>query len=139
MPENESALPPIVLPEPVVIPAVPEKRYDEAYIVNLWLDTLDPTGVAQPLTITLRPYNQDTAEVFPDGSRDVQHKIDNVWQEAARVPLFAQVMGGIVTVTSLLVQERSLQTRLAALAEDEPGRADVAGALAAVQAALGMV
>ena len=139
MADNESALPPIVLSEPVVIPAVPERRYDEAYIVNLWLDTLDAAGSAQPLTITLRPYNQDTAELFQDGSRDVQHAIGNVWAEAARVPLFAQVMGGIVTVTSLLVQERSLAAKLAGMADDDPGRAAVAGELAAVHSAMGMV
>jgi hypothetical protein len=125
-------LPQITNPAPVVIPAVPaveEKRYDEAFIVGLVLSSR--AAADQQLLVTLRPYNYAASELYPGADADSRFIVDNVWAEAARVPAFAQVMGGICQVTSLLVREKQL------VAVAEPTAEQVAE-LAAVRTELGI-
>lgn len=103
-------------PEPVVIPPVAQIEYPHKYIVKL--EGLTPTGTGNPtdkqaLLIGFRPYNQSTKDIYPDSSKDTFHTIDNIWEEAVRVPLFAQTLGMIVQVAALLDAERYYVGKLA--------------------------
>ena len=102
-------LPQIVNPSPIVIPAVPaveEYRYDESYVVGMALSTV--TQYDQRLEVTLRPYNYADQNLYPNSASDVIFVVPDIWTEAGRCPAFAQVMGGICQVTSLLMREKYL-------------------------------
>jgi hypothetical protein len=127
-------LPQIVSPTPVTVPAVsiPEKTYPDLYLMNLQVTTtpqMDTKAIAH-----LRPYNYTTKELQPQ-CRLQQFVIPNIWAEAVRVPLLAQVMGGIISVISGLIQEKDLVAKLA----EDPTNETLLGQLAAVRTALGIV
>jgi hypothetical protein len=119
-------LPQIVNPNPVVIEAVPaveEYAYNESYVVGLSLTT--ESQLAQRLEVTLRPYNYADQRLFEGSSADTTFIVSDIWAEAARSPLFAQVMGGICQVTSLLMREKYLASLEVRTPEQEAELAQV--------------
>lgn len=128
-------LPKIDNPAPVVIPPVEAKTYDAAHIVGLTLD--EPVGDGrQQLRVMFRPYNYDTGELYPNRSQDQPLVIWDVWAEAARNPLFAQAMGGIVQVGALLLKERHLVHAIPEATEES--RPALEAELSAVRLAMGI-
>jgi len=113
------SLPQITNPNPITIPASTEKSFPSAYIVGLHLITLDASGTKQQLCVAFRPYNPTTQELAPNQAHDFSLNVNDIWPEAARVPLLAQVMGAIVNVASLLVQERDLAAKLSRAGDTE--------------------
>lgn len=123
-------LPAINLPAPVVIAPVAEKTYPHGYIVGMSLTTRDAIGADQGMTITLRPYSQATAELYPNAFNDQSLDVASIWNEAARSGLFAQVLGGIVTVANLMLAERATMAAIAAPVDPEnPAATDDKAAL----------
>jgi hypothetical protein len=136
-------LPTITNPEPVVTPAVAEVTYPEKYIIKL--EGLTPTGQSpaqlqdvQALLIGFRPYNKTTQRLYGSSDHDTYHTIPNIWTEAARVPLFAQALGLIVTVAGLLDQERYLVEAIADPETPAENLAAMQASLVEVQTALGI-
>jgi hypothetical protein len=124
------SLPQIINPNPVVIPevpAVPEYHYDESYVVGLLLSTL--TQWDQRLEVTLRPYNYTDEALYPGSGSDTVFVVSDIWVEASRVPAFAQVMGGICQVTSLMMREKYLLALHERTPEEEAELADTRTAL----------
>lgn len=111
-------LPVINSPSPTIIPATQEKQYNESYIVGLNLYTgQNPTD--QSLVVTLMNYNYDTKELDPS-MQTHQFKVDSVWAEAARSSLFATVMGGIIQVVALEIQEKTLLSKIEEIMQAYP-------------------
>lgn len=127
-------LPQITNPNPITIPAGEEKSFPDAYIVDLHLSTLDPAGTKQRLHIIFRPYNQTTKELVQNRSNDFSLDIKDIWSEAVRVPLLAQVMGTIVNVADLLVKERDLVKKVSEAGDAD--RAALEQQLASIRAEL---
>lgn len=136
-----SDLPQIVSSTPVVVPAVAEKTYPDLYITGLNLQTGE-TPTDQSLIVGLSAYNYTTKELAPRASigliSTVTFIVPNIWVEAARVPLFAQVMGGIVTVVNLMKSERDISAKIAA-SKDVDEIAALTVELQGVQQQLGIV
>lgn len=130
------SLPQISNPNPITIPASAEKTFPDAYIVGLQLITLDMSGTKQRLLVTFRPYNQAANELSQSRSHDFSLNINDLWSETARAPLLAQVMGAIVNVVNLLVQERDLSGKLSSAGDTE--RPALEQQLSNVQAELGI-
>src|SRR3972149_11490083 len=105
-------LPQIINPNLITMPASEEKLFSSAYIVGMQLITSDVSGTKQRLRVTFRPYNQGTNELYQGRDGDFSLDINDLWTEAARVPLLAQVIANIVNITNLLVQERDLIVKL---------------------------
>ena len=125
-------LPPIASPTgTVIVPAVaiPEQTFPDLYLVNLRVHT-DQDTMQCEAEARLQPYNYSAKQIMKDGPAQT-FKIEDVWTEATRVPLLAQVVGGMTQVIALLVQEKTL------VGAEAAGQ-DVAAELAAVRAALGV-
>jgi hypothetical protein len=129
-------LPQITNPNPVLIPAGQEKSFPDAFIVDLHLITLDPSGAKQRLRVMFRPYNQTTGELIQTRAHDFSLDVNDLWSEAARAPLLAQVIGAIVNIANLLVQERDLLEKIAQAGESE--RPALEQQLASVRTAMGV-
>jgi len=120
-------------PDPIVIPAQEEKTYPNLYAREFYVYPPDAEG-KQALVSNLRSYNKDTKEMYPFEDRDQKFALDDIFLEAERVPLFKQVLGGILTCISLGIEERKLIADLSADPSNEELQAD----LAAVHAAMGI-
>lgn len=131
------SLPEIVLPNPVITPAIAEVVYPNGYIVRLELGTQDTQGNQQDLRVVLRPYNLSTATLYPSADEDIGHDIPDLWGEVQRVPLLAQTMSGIVTVINLLIQEKTLIQQLGTTTSEED-KATIKASLDSIQSQLGV-
>lgn len=124
-------LPRIPSNNPIIVPASEAKEFTDLYITYL---RLIKAGNNHRLDVTLHPYNYDTNE-FGDGA-NTNFNIPDVFTEAARVPLLATVMGGIIQVTSLLIQEKDLVKQIASASdEDKPALQE---SLTAIRTAMGI-
>lgn len=110
----------VVLPaqEEKVVPAVPEKNYPDSYLVNLNISPPNAESV-QRMTVTFRPYNYATGEIYPNNDKNVTLVVSNILTEAARSTMVAQTMGAVVQTASLLLKESNLQKQLKAAKTDE--------------------
>ncbi|MFZ5832449.1 MAG: hypothetical protein ACOY3P_20370 [Planctomycetota bacterium] len=104
-------LPQIVNPRPLQITA----SYDSLMMVALDMSTTSDSRLA--VNVRFRPYDYTNGVLYPSTDRDILVSVHDAWTEAVRSPLFAQVMGGIVQVGNLLVQERDLLRRIGAEAD----------------------
>lgn len=111
----------------VVKPATVEKIYTDKFIVGL--SVVVQSDGTQPCTVVFQAYNFDTKELSDDPSTVEQFRIDNIWTEAARSPVFAQVLGGLVQVIFLKYQEDTLHKLISGMVEG----ADRDNAIAAFQ------
>lgn len=125
-------LPRIEAITPVILPPTDQKEYPDLFI-RKWL-MMRLSGTLMKLDIDLSPYNWDLAEFGPGNG--VNFSIKDVFAEAARVPLFAQVMGGIVQLSGLLLKEKDLVSKIAAASEEN--KPALQAELDAVRTALGM-
>lgn len=126
-------LPRIDAVTPVVVPAVAEKQYPDLFISRLQM--LRMAGHVLKLDVSLTPYNYDLGEFGP-GEGEMM-TVNDVFAEAVRAPLVGQVMGGIIQVTGLLLQERNLLKQIAAASEED--KPALEATLATVREALGIV
>lgn len=125
-------LPRIEAITPVILPPTDQKEYPDLFISHLKIIRL--SGTLMKLNIDLSPYNWELAEFGPGNG--VNFSIKDVFAEAARVPLFAQVMGGIVQLSGLLLKEKDLVSKIAAASEEN--KPALQTELDAVRTALGM-
>jgi hypothetical protein len=100
-------LPRIPANKPVVIEPVEAKSYPDKYITGLGIRRL-PSG-KQPCVVDLHAYDFDTKELSPDDTHFDRLEIRDIWEEAARSTLFANVMGGLIQVVFLMYQEQTLR------------------------------
>ena len=130
---------PIVVPgiPEQVIPAVPSQIYPNSFLISLEVSVYDPEHQQQSLTVTFRPYNYAQHLLYPDDSKDQHLFIENIWLEAGRSPIFAEVMGGIIQVASLEFEEWILKQQIA-ITTDPTALAQLNAALNAVENALGV-
>ena len=136
-------LPKIFNPTPIVvpgqpeqiIPAVPTQTYPDSFLISMELSPF--TDGVQSLTVKFRPFNYAQGSIYPDDTKDSYLFIDNVWVEAARAPVFAQIMGGIVQVASMEYQEWAIKTAITNTT-DPTALAQLEVELAEIQNALGM-
>jgi hypothetical protein len=105
-------LPFIPNPIPLIIPATTESVYNESYIVGFTVQTLNVDATKQPLTVTFRPYNYATKQIYPGTDHDKTEFFDNIWDLVYAHPLAAQVIGGLVVVFSLEWQLRQVETMI---------------------------
>lgn len=139
-------LPRIFNPTPVVvpgqpeqvIPAIPDQVYPDSFLIGLGVSEFNPETQTQSLTVRFRPYNYDTHSLYPDSSKDTTLFIENIWLEAAKSPVFAQIMGGIIQVASLEYQEWMLKQQIS-VASDPTELAILETKLQGVEAALGKI
>lgn len=126
-------LPQIQSLTPVTIPAVstPEKTYPDLFLSTLRVIT-DQESMQTWAMAKLNPYNYTTKELMPNDVGCKEFRIEDVYAEAARVPLLATVMGGLLTVIDLLVKEKELEAAISA------GATDLEDQLAAVKNGLGI-
>lgn len=96
-------LPRITSPKPLIIPAREEKVYPDAFMTTLLIKA-SPT---EPWSaqVGLHNFNYDTGEFAPS-SNIVPVTIPSLQYEASRSPMVAQVLGGVITVVALLLDER---------------------------------
>jgi hypothetical protein len=95
------ALDPIILPDPVSVPATQAKVYDSMWIANMQIRTPHPTGPTDPLFlerpgsiyIEYYPMVSGTGELHP-----VSHEIrcDKLWQAVATVPEVGLALGALL-------------------------------------------
>jgi len=95
---------------PEIIPATAEASYPDMFITTMNIMRL-PDG-RQQIFAHLHNYNKETGELSPNSNMGYEVKIEDIWAEAVRCPMFAQMMGGIVTITSLLYQEQWLKRQI---------------------------
>jgi len=129
------SLPRMTSPDPKIVPASEEKALPDLFMTHLRMAALSDGD--KRAMVTLCRYNYDTGELSPDPEDSMTHLIESVAAEAERVPLFAQTVAMIVQVTELLVKERWLVERIAAV-EDPTERADLEAELKKVRAGLGI-
>jgi hypothetical protein len=108
------SLPQIYNPMSVVIEPVAEKTYPDSYLTRLILSPPNDAG-QQSLCIVTRPYNYATKELYPQIGCDRELKIADVFAEAARAPTLAVAMGAVLQVSSLLLEESALNSRIGGL------------------------
>lgn len=106
-------LPRIQAKKATVIPAVAEKVYPDKYIVALGISR-EPSG-KQPCEVLLQAYNYDTKELCESPDAVERFQLSDIWSEAARSTVFAQVMGGLVNVVMLMYQERAAREKVYSL------------------------
>jgi hypothetical protein len=123
-------------PDPLTIPAIEEKTFPDFYCIEFVVS--QPRDGNQSLVATFRPYNKTTGELYSGADKDYQIILDDVFAEAARVPIFAQAMGYILTSLSLGIQERKL-VKAMENTTDETELAALQAQLDAVHTAMGMV
>jgi hypothetical protein len=97
----------------------------------------DPNSMHTGAMARLLPYNYSTKEILKDG-KPTEFGIPDVYAEADRVPLLAQVVGGIVTVLGLLIQEKTLKEQIAAGTSAGIDVTALTASLASVETALGI-
>lgn len=129
-------LPVITNLDPITKPAVAAVTYPHWFINQFTITPLAPDGT-QRCMVEFRAYNHDTKQMstLPGDSR-VLAKPD-IYAEAQRCPLLAQVMGGLITAFDLLQQESTLLVKIAAAAEGADTTA-LQSQLAVVRSALGI-
>jgi len=130
-------LPKIESLSPVVTPAITieEKTYPDRFMMALNVET-NPQDMNCRAVVRLLPYNYTTKELLLQEGVMKRFIIEDLWTEAARVPLLAQMMGGIIQVVDLLVKEKDL-TEAIAVATGE-AKTTLEGQLTTVQTALGV-
>ena len=114
-------LPVIPAAAPVVVPAQPAVTYSQSALATFSV-TLNPTDTTlnnQQLNATFVPYtgpNGTIAPLISTGAQAPEQFIPkNVWAEAQRSTLFAQIMGGVVQYAQLAIQEQRLNAQIASL------------------------
>lgn len=125
--------PSITNPNPISKPA---EEFPNLYVVRLKQETRDRLGWNQPLTAWLRPYNAATKVLYDRLDKDIELPIGNIWIEAQRSTLFAQVMGGIATYAALKIQETMLTDQLVELSTLDTNLANAQAELAQAVVAL---
>ncbi len=133
-------LPRITAPQPTEQPPVPAKTYPELYLSQMVLRTQvngDNTVRGQSLSLLFRNYNYDLAELDPDESHKDAVVIPDIYVEAARSALVAQVMGLLARGCHLLLRERTLLEAIASAA-DPAVKAALEAELATVRQDLGV-
>ena len=128
-----ASLPVIFNPTPVTVPATSAVTFNDSFLVGLTLGQPNKDGV-QGLNVRFRPYDHVSGAIYKGMDKDIILPVANIWVEAQRSTLFAQVMGGIIQVASLELQEKDLIKKVAA----DPSNAGLQSSLAAVQTALGV-
>lgn len=118
---------------PEIRPPQPEKVFPDLYITNFAFG-FDGLG-RQPVSVEYRPYNYDTKEISDNRDAFVHFHIANLWEEAARCGMVADVAGRLTVLLSLMYQEYVLRAKLAG--PDYEGRAVDVEALRQAQTALG--
>jgi hypothetical protein len=124
----------ILNPDPVIIPPTEEKTYPNLYCREFYVYPPNAEG-KQVLNTISRPYNKSLGEMYPFDDKDYQFVIEDVFAEAERVPLFKQILGGLLVCVNLGIQERSIYADLAL----DPTNETLQSKLAVVHAAMGIV
>ena len=120
-------LPTIYNPSPVTVPSA---TFPDNYLVGL---NVSGSPTSMTAVATFRPYSASTSTIYSHWDKDTRLSI-NLWATAARSTLTAQVMGGIVQLSSLLLQEDTLKKQLAKTPNDTGLQAQ----LTSVETALGV-
>lgn len=129
-------LPPIESLKPSEIAPQPAKSYPHAYLKKLVIES--PNLLKSTAIIQLQNYNRDTKELSPLPEDMNTITINNVFTEAARVPLLGQAVGLIVTLVDLLVKEKKLQAAIAQTRAAGQDATALEASLREVQLGLGM-
>ena len=127
----------ITNPNSVVIPAIPEKTYPNLYCREFYVYPPNEEK-KQILNSISRPYNKELGEMYPFEDRDYQFVIGDIFAEAERVPLFKQVLGGLLTCVNLGIAEKDLIEKISKL-EDGEAKDALSYELTQVHAAMGIV
>lgn len=130
------ALPPMQSPTPVETPAQEAASYPNLFLTRLQVEQI-PDQLDHNVFVSVGAYNYETGQLSPNPDHQWFHRINGLLAEANRVPLLAQAMGLVVTVTGLLIQERVLLEQSAA-EEDPEAKAALEGQLATIRAQLGI-
>ena len=101
------ALPPMQSPTPVETPAQEAVSYPNLFLTRLQVEQI-PDQLDHNVFVSVGAYNYETGQLSPNPDHQWFHRINGLLAEADRVPLLAQAMGLVVTVTGLLIQERVL-------------------------------
>jgi hypothetical protein len=110
-------LPRIPAKNAVVIEPVEAQSYPDKYITGLGIQRM--SNGKQPCAVSLHAYNFDTKELSPDPTHFDRLEIRDIWEEAARSTLFANVMGGLIQVVFLMYQENILRDEITWMVEGE--------------------
>ena len=132
-----SELPSIYNPSPIVLPAQDETTFPDSYLISMNLMTPSKDG-KQQIKFVLRPYNKSTKAMYPGVGKDTTLTFGDVFAEAARVPIFAQTMGLLLTAVSLGLHEKTLVCAIDSLEENDPELVQLNAELAQVRTAMGM-
>ncbi len=100
-------LPTIECPNPVVVPAVAAKTFNQAWIQSFTLNAPSPDP-AVPITVqvALRAYDKASGELAPEQNdhSEMQHLlIPHLFAEAAKHPFVGFAMGAVMQAVNLLV------------------------------------
>jgi hypothetical protein len=91
-------------------PAVAERVFPDRFIAALNV-SLQSDG-KQPCTVALQAYNYETKDMSEDPATVEYFNIPNIWTEAERSPVFAQILGSLVQVIFLSYRERLLRSAI---------------------------
>jgi len=83
---------PIILNQPVVVPATQEKVFDGLFVTNLMINCDSSFGTAH---ITYCPYNTSTGEILKEKKGDIF--INNFWECVQQVPQAATAMNAVLS------------------------------------------
>ena len=144
LPKKMSGLPPIYNPNPTVIPGEPEKvipakpdqKYPDSFLISLQVQPLSIKG-EQSLMCKFRPYDHSHHAIYPNGDKDTTLYMEDIWKKAATSQVFAQTMGRMIVVASLLYQEFALQ-QMISITQDPKKLTELQQQLLEVQIALGI-
>jgi hypothetical protein len=114
-------LPEIDTLHPDTIPAKPEREYRHLWITGL--QTLMRPDMQQSARVSFQNYNYLTKELSPRADAFTL-VIGDLFEEADRVPLLAQVLSDVTTCMGLLYHEREL-IKLIKIARSENKPTDI--------------
>ena len=115
--------------------AVEAKVFPDKYIVGF--NVQRTLNGRQPCRVDLQAYNFDTKEISDDTDTIESFQITDIWEEAGRSQMFAQVMGGLIQTVFLMYQERELRQQITYMVEGADRDAAIAQ-FQAIQIQLGV-
>lgn len=83
---------PIILEQPVIREAVPQKTFDGLFVTNLIINCDSFSGNAH---VTYCPYNTSTGEILKEQKRTIF--IDNFWECVQQVPQAANALNHVLS------------------------------------------
>ena len=110
------ALPRIPSPDPVTIPATPERTYQDLLVTDIRLHYFP--GQRASMGIGAQNYNYDTDEILDTGRPIAVHHIEGLAAEMQRVPALDTVVREMVRVSLLLLRESILKGQIQELTRE---------------------